>query len=175
MRPASVLARELWRLSWRDRLLLLETIFCLALAALAIAVLPFTHLGLLASFPVCGQAPPQQRRLAETRRVRWAVVACARRVPWRAMCFQQGLAAQFMLRRRGIPSVLSYGVAPDNERGLSAHVWVRDRDVDIIGGAIASRYAVLATFPPQIGNAGSRGVSWLWRGNAKQRADQRNS
>ena len=159
MRPASVLARKLWQLSWRDRLLLLEAIFWLALASLAIAVLPFTHLGRLALFPVCGQAPPQQRRLAETLRVRWAVVACARRVPWRAMCFQQGLAAQFMLRRRGIPSVLSYGVAPDNERGLSAHVWVRDRDVDVIGGEIASRYAVLATFPPQIRNVGPRRVS----------------
>jgi hypothetical protein len=159
MRPAINLARKLWRLSWSDRLMLLEAIFWLALAALAIAVLPFAHIGRLALFPVCGQAPPQQRRLAESRRVRWAVVASARRVPWRAMCFQQGLAAQFMLRRRGIPSVLSYGVALDKRRGLSAHVWVRDRNVDVIGGEIASRYAVLATFPPQIVNARSRRVS----------------
>ena len=45
---------------------------------------------------------------------------------------------------------LYYGAASDAEQGLSAHVWVRDGDVDIVGGEIASRFAVLATFPPQI-------------------------
>ena len=159
MRRAHILARKLWQLSWRDRVSLVEAIFWLALAALAIAVLPFAHLGRLALFPVCGQTPAHPRRLAETRRVRWAVVACARRVPWRAMCFEQGLAVQFMLRRRGIPSVLFYGAAPDDQRGLSAHVWVRDCDVDVIGGETASRYAVLANFPPQTGDASSQRVS----------------
>jgi hypothetical protein len=56
-----------------------------------------------------------------------------------------------MLRRRGIPSVLCYGAARDDRHGLSAHVWVRVDDVDVIGGEIASRYAVLTTFPPQGG------------------------
>jgi hypothetical protein len=68
------------------------------------------------------------------------------------MCFQQGLATQFMLRRRGIPSVLFYGAAPDDRGGLSAHVWVRDGSVDVIGGETASRFALLATFPPQNGS-----------------------
>jgi len=56
-----------------------------------------------------------------------------------------------MLRRRGVPSVLYYGATQDDRTGLSAHVWVRDGDVDVIGGEIASHYAVLATFPPQCG------------------------
>jgi hypothetical protein len=140
--------RKRRRLSWRDRLLLLEATFWLAVAALVIAVLPFRHLERLAAFPLYRQAPPQQSRLTEGQRVRWSVIACARLVPWRAMCFQQGLAAQLMLRRRGIPSVLYYGAALKDQR-LSAHVWVRDRDVDVIGGEIASRYAVLTAFPPQ--------------------------
>jgi hypothetical protein len=53
-----------------------------------------------------------------------------------------------MLRRRGVPSILYYGAAPDNQNGLSAHVWVRDGGVNVIGGEIASRFTVLATFPP---------------------------
>jgi hypothetical protein len=52
-----------------------------------------------------------------------------------------------MLRRRGVPSVLYYGAALDNGSGLSTHVWVRDGDVDVIGGEIADRFAILATFP----------------------------
>jgi len=64
------------------------------------------------------------------------------------MCFEQGLAAQLMLRRRGIASVLYFGVAPNDQNGLAAHVWVRDGDVDVVGGESASEFAVLATFPP---------------------------
>ena len=136
-------------MAWRDRFLLLEAMSWLALAGLAIAVLPFARLGALASPQIGGRALPYQRRLVERSRVRWAVVASARWIPWRAMCFQQALAVQFMLRRRGIASVLYYGAAPDDQRGLSAHVWVSDGDVMIIGGEIASRFAVLATFPSQ--------------------------
>ena len=136
---------RLLQLSWQDRLLLLETLFWLILASLAISILPFRQLGRLASF----RGPSQRRRWLDNCQIRWAVIACANRMPWRAVCFQKGLAAHFMLRTRGIPSVLYLGAALDEQRGLSAHVWVRADDVDVIGGEIASRYAVLATFPPE--------------------------
>ena len=149
MLPAIALMRKFWRLARHDRLLVLEATVWLAVAGFAIAILPFRNVGRLATRPVRRPGLPQQARLTEVRRIRWAIAASATRVPWRAMCFQQGLAAQFMLRRRGVPSVLYYGVAPDDERGLSAHVWVCDGNVDVIGCEIASRFAVLATFPPQ--------------------------
>ena len=73
----------------------------------------------------------------------------SRRVPWRALCFEQGLAAQIMLRRRGIASTLYYGAAPDKAEGLSAHVWVRDGAIDVVGCELAPHYGVLAVFPPE--------------------------
>jgi hypothetical protein len=150
--PAPIgLMRKFWQLPWHDRVLLVEAALLLAVAAAAIAVLPFRSVGHLAALPVRRQAPSQPTRLIEAQRVRWAIAACARRVPWRAMCFEQGLAAQIMLRRRCIPSVLYYGAAPDDKRGLSAHVWVRDGELDVVGGEIALRYAVLAMFPSQPG------------------------
>jgi transglutaminase superfamily protein len=157
--PAFALTRKFWQLPRHDRRLLLEATLGLTVAGFAIAVLPFRKVGQLATRPVRRKALSQQARLTETRRIRWAIIAAATRVPWRAMCFQQGLTAQFMLRRRGIPSVLYYGAAPDEERGLSAHVWVRDGDADVIGGEIASRYAVLATFPSQGGGVANKGLS----------------
>jgi len=51
---------------------------------------------------------------------------------------QQGPAAQFVLRRRGVSSVLYYDAAPDEENGPSAHVWVREGHVDVIGSEIAA-------------------------------------
>jgi hypothetical protein len=141
--------RKFRRLPWHDRLLLLEVIFWLAIAGFAITVLPFRHIGRLAARPIRQPESPLQKQITAVQRIRWAVVTCARRVPWRAMCFEQGLAVQIMLRGRGIPSVFYYGAAPDDQRGLCAHVWVCYGDVAVIGGEIASRYAVLATFPLQ--------------------------
>ena len=143
------LLRRFWRLSWGDRRLLLEAILWLAVAGIAIAVLPFRHVGVLAARAIHRPNPPRQTRLNKVQRIRWAIIATGSRAPWRAFCFQQGLAAQLMLRRRGIPSVLYYGAAQDDVGGLHAHVWVRDGDVDVIGGEIAHCFATLTTFPPQ--------------------------
>lgn len=112
-------------------------------------MLPFRHIGLFAARPIRRPELSHQARREMVRRIRWAIITTAARVPWRALCFQQSLAAQIMLRRRGVPSVLYYGAAQDDRSGLFAHVWVRDRDTDIIGGEIASRFSILATFPPQ--------------------------
>ncbi|QIK95130.1 lasso peptide biosynthesis B2 protein [Sphingomonas sp. HDW15A] len=43
--------------------------------------------------------------------IRRAVAAWGRRLPWRAKCFEQGLAAAWMLRRRGRAYDLHYGAA----------------------------------------------------------------
>ena len=151
------LLRRFWRLSWQDRFLLLEAVFCLAVAGFAVAVLPFRYVGLLAARPVRRLDLPRHARLNKVKRIRSAIISTAARVPWRAMCFQQSLAAQLMLRRRGIPSVLYYGAAQDDLSGLYAHVWVRDGDIDVIGGEIAHRFAILATFPSQDSETGRSG------------------
>jgi hypothetical protein len=135
------------RLPWRDRLLLAEAMWWLTLASAAIAVLPFRRIGPLAMRPVRGPEPPPQLQKTTIRRVRWAIEACARRVPWQAACFQQGLAAQFMLRRRGIASVLYYGAAPDDTQGLSAHVWVEAAGAGVVGHKTAHQFAVLVRYP----------------------------
>jgi hypothetical protein len=147
--PSIVVIRKFWRLSWRDRILMLQAVYWLAVAGFVIAVLPFRHVGRLAARRPRGREPPVQTKRIEIKRIRWAMVVAARHVPWTAVCFQQGFAAQLMLRRRGVPSVLYYGATSEEGR-LSAHVWVRDGDVDIIGSEIAFRFAVLATFPPQV-------------------------
>lgn len=148
-RPTIALIRKLFLLPRHDRRILLEAIWWLAVASFAIAFLSFRHVCRLAARPIARLELPPQTRVREVGRVRRAIIIAARQVPWRALCFQQGLAAQLMLRRRGIPSVLYYGAALGNGNELSAHVWVRDGGVDVIGGKIASHYAQLAAFPPQ--------------------------
>ena len=145
--------RKFWRLSWRDRFLLSEAVLGLGIAGLAIAVLPFRSVGFLAGRPIRRPELPRQERLNNVQRIRWAITRAAARVPWRTMCFEQGLAAQLMLRRRGIPAVLYYGAKQDDHRGLNAHVWVCDGEVEVIGAEIADQFVILTTFPPQESDA----------------------
>jgi hypothetical protein len=135
------------RTSWRDLALLAEAVVLLACARAATAVLPFRALGWIACRFQTTDTPAPVGRVASIDRIRWAVRAGARRVPFRAACFQQGLAAQLMLRRRGVSSTLYFGAAPDSQRGVVAHVWVRHGDVAVVGCEEAARFAVLARFP----------------------------
>jgi hypothetical protein len=125
--------------------MLAEALAALTLASMAIAFLPFRRVAAAASAP--GRSPA--RADPETvRRARSAVTGWSRRVPWRTVCFQKGLAVHWMLRRRGIPSVLLYGARRDGD-GLAAHVWVDVDGETVIGGEEAVGYACLARFPPE--------------------------
>jgi hypothetical protein len=82
--------------------------------------------------------------------LRRAVLAWARRLPWRALCFEQGLAAHVLLQRRGLDSALHYGAATVAGE-LKAHVWVTSGQTAVIGCENRDDYGLLARFPPQDG------------------------
>lgn len=78
----------------------------------------------------------------------WAVEAIARRLPWRTVCIQKGLAVQRLLRSSGVDAILHYGArrAPDSGE-LEAHVWVTVAGEAVIGGEEAVGFAEIAAFP----------------------------
>lgn len=133
------------QISWRERLLLGEAAMLLALSSLAIALLPFRWVTRLAGRP--GAVHRAEDAQVQVEAVRWAVSACGRLAPWNPVCFQHGLAAHWMLRRRHLPSTLYYGASSDPDRGVIAHVWIKSLDLPVIGCEEAGRYAVLAAFP----------------------------
>lgn len=142
--PKRSLQSRLRRLASADGLLLAEALGALAVASLAIRLLPFRRVAAAAARGGAEGAAGDGEAIA---RVRWAVDAWGRRVPWRAVCFQRGLAAHWMLRRRGIASLLHYGVGRLESDRLAAHVWVSVGGRDVIGGEEAPKFACLATFP----------------------------
>lgn len=121
---------RLAQLGWRDRLLLSEAMLCLTIASLLISLLSFSS---IARFVTSGRKAVNPAPAPLARRMAWALNACANRVPWKAVCFQRGLAAQMMLRRRGWAAVLHYGIRRDDDGALAAHVWARSGDIDVIG------------------------------------------
>lgn len=134
------------RLSWTERFTLIEAALWIAVASVTITLLPFRCVRRLGERPVRRTERSSAQHAEIIRKVRWSIAACAKRVPWRAKCFQQGLAAHCMLRSNGVPSILYYGVAPAYAGGLAAHVWVGDGATSIFGENIAG-FAVLATLP----------------------------
>jgi hypothetical protein len=134
------------RLDGERRLLLLEALLVVTVASAAIRLLPFKQAVRLASRRQL-ERQASKAAISHNDNVRWAVERAARAVPWRAVCFQKGLALQWMLRRRGIDALLHYGVGHGDRGELQAHVWVAHGDRIVIGGEEAPRFQRVATFP----------------------------
>ena len=124
--------------------LLAEALIVLGLASLMLAIVPFRRVAQLLAWANRGSREPASANQA--RWIRRAINAWADRVPWRAVCFQRGIAAVIMLRLRGRAATLSYGAARDSNGALVAHVWVRSGSVDVIGCQDAADYGELAVF-----------------------------
>ena len=147
--------KTFWQMSWPNRLLIIESMCWLAMASFLISILSVKHLSYFASLPVRKTILSAETRLKMIRQTRWAVLTCARRLSW-AVCVQQGLAAHFMLRQRGVPSTMFYGAALEQPDKLKAHAWVRADDIDVVGCDIANRYTVVMAFSSEVGFSSHR-------------------
>src|SRR4051794_32110666 len=76
--------------------------------------------------------------------VKWAVESIGDKPFMKALCLPRALAAQAMLRRRGIASRLCLGVARVGE-GLVAHAWIDGQGIPV-GGSEAPRFTRLVEF-----------------------------
>ena len=136
------------------RLLAVEAIVCLLAARLALTLIPFPRLaGWLGTFVppsdpraarTTANPPPQEMALA--REIGWAVTRTARYVPFRAVCLPQAMAAQFMLRRRGVASVMHFGAGKGTDRPLDAHAWLDAAGVEVTGYPVSPHLAEIACF-----------------------------
>lgn len=92
-------------------------------------------------YPACN-AEDERRAV----RIGWAVRRAAGYMPFRAMCFEQALAARAMLDRRGIPATVHYGVAAGAGQSLLAHAWTRAGAQPITGYPLQQRFQEIARF-----------------------------
>jgi hypothetical protein len=124
------------------RAYLREATVMLALAQLAVRFVPADRL-----FSWADRRPRRSNRFAvdEVSRVAWAVERVGNN-PWmNALCLPRALAAQAMLRRRGVASRLCLGVARDGKQ-LIAHAWVEIGENKLILDPAIARFTRLAEF-----------------------------
>ena len=136
------------RRSRQERALLLESSFWLLAARVAVPWFEFRRIARVLRL-VEGDAPdtlPRQEGLTP-QQVAWAVEAVAGHAPWASTCLMRALAGHVLLRRRGISSVLTLGVATTGTSGtIVAHAWLRCGESVLIGGRGTHHFAPLASF-----------------------------
>ena len=92
--------------------------------------------------PAAASVPLTLRQRQMVKRVAYAIPRMGGRVPWRADCLVQALAARHWLARYGIASALCIGVR--NEAEFAAHAWLKVGQEVVTGGDISS-FAPLIT------------------------------
>lgn len=140
---------------WSWRLLVLEALAGLAVASLLLRLLPFRRVAPLLGAVRAAGAPlpycdPDMRQRKRALRIGAAVRRAAGLLPRPALCLPQAMAAQAMLRRRGLHATLHLGALPGGgaavEDGLHAHAWLLLGSVEITGGAERRNFVELARF-----------------------------
>jgi hypothetical protein len=129
-----------WRaLPATKKLLLLEAFVTLLTARCSLALLPVRWIFRWLERPLHNAAESANSDMAE--RIRWAVLSVARYGPISFVCFPQAMAAHAMLRRRGISSIMHYGVRRSADRKMRAHTWLEVDHRMLLGGESALLFA----------------------------------
>ena len=138
----------------RRRLLIVEAAVWLVVARLALIFVAFNRLSpYLGTFLPASDPRAQERedqysdidsRCAED--IGLAVSWSAARVPFKAVCLPQAMAAGFMLRRRGISSSLFFGAVIVNGTSMETHAWLHAAGVEVTGYPVANRFTPIGCF-----------------------------
>ena len=136
------------RRSRQEQALLLESAFWLLAGRIAVPWFEFRRIAgvlRLVETSVADTALTQEGPTPQ--QVAWAVEAVAGNAPWTSTCLMRALAGNVLLRRRGISSVLTLGVATTGASGtIVAHAWLRCGESVLIGGRGMHHFAPLASF-----------------------------
>lgn len=160
MLTVAIIKRKLGRftaLPLREKLWCLLAFWLLGMARLMVLLLPSAVYSRLFGRDM-GVLPlsllvDAERRL-QARRIGNVIAAMANVTPWRSLCLEQALAAQFLLRWYRIPSVVYFGVARGNDKTMRAHAWTCVGPVFATGGSSFSQFTVVRNYLSPAKSAG---------------------
>lgn len=128
-----------------DLVLMIEITAWLGLAWFILKFLPFQQTSILL------QPKVHKREYAlsqvEIAKLSRLINVVSRHLPWRSVCFHQGIAAQRILCRLGITANLHYGVLKQGD-SLIGHVWVTAQGDVVVGGEGVRSCIRFVTFSP---------------------------
>jgi hypothetical protein len=131
-----------------DLLLVLEALALLAFFRVCLALVPVRRIikaitpNRVVTKPAENEIP-SEHDLEAARKVEWAVSAAARHSFVEFVCFPQTLTGYTLLRWRGVPSTMVYGVARSPDGELIAHTWLEVGDKIVTGGDNAAEFTTV--------------------------------
>lgn len=153
-RPRVAALRSFVRVPFATKGMALEAAFFLATARVLVHYVPWRRwrhwIKTSEGEQTASAVPSPDRRIPPAvqplpRKVGRIVRRVAAGVPFEAVCLPQALAAQWMLRRRGVASRLSFGFRrPDAE--LELHAWLTSEGKGVVGHGEAETYCELPSF-----------------------------
>lgn len=110
----------------KQKFMIIEVFFLLGFTRFMILFIPFRKIASLMG-KVMKESPEviSPDLLVTAKQITRYIQKISNFTPWQSKCFVQALSAQFMLKNRGIPSTIYFGVAKDVKQQLLAHAWLR--------------------------------------------------
>jgi Transglutaminase-like superfamily len=139
--------RRVARLSLQDWRYLAIAVKEMLIARIRHATLPIGGILQELQCPVKVDELPLRKAEVDVARLSWAIGAAAARVPWRADCLVQVMAAHRWLRRHRLRSDFFLGVARNFTGALEAHVWLRFDNLEVTGGSGEAFFALIEPRP----------------------------
>lgn len=79
--------------------------------------------------------------------IKMVIKRMPRFVPWKSKCLDQAIAAQRMLKRRGLPTTCYFGVVKsENHEKMNAHAWIRSGKEWIAGYQPNIPYTIVGVY-----------------------------
>lgn len=140
----SGLLRGFQTLSTQERWLALEAAACLLWARVVLALFPLTTAVHILRKTTGGETASSASSTG-VEEIKQALCRAARHAPFKAVCLQQAFAAFLMLRRRGLPAAVHFGVRGKGN-SMAAHAWTLSGKTPIIGVETADQFVPIAVF-----------------------------
>ena len=124
------------RLTWADKVLLVQAVLLLTAVRVGLSLLPFQTLRKLLAGAAKAPASSivQKNPANQPPRVIWAVAVAGRSFPSIGTCLMQAFAAHVLLGRRHYPTQLRIGVTRNEKGKFLGHAWLEREGTVIIGG-----------------------------------------
>ncbi|MCC5939970.1 MAG: lasso peptide biosynthesis B2 protein [Balneolaceae bacterium] len=148
MKRAEIYITTFLKKPLREKWLLIRIIMLLFMVRFLLFVLPFKHFSKLLGKPAdkhSEDAPNPDP--AYTATVSRYISNCSRLVPWDSKCLAQAAAGKMMMRKKGIPATVFFGVKKgDGNEKIKAHAWLSVGPEIVLGGDVAGEYSPISRF-----------------------------
>ena len=115
---------RLWSLSRREKWLFFEASVLLLLSITFVRAIAFKHIDRFLRTRWNDGAQSDNQPEQEIKVLRHSVLRAVNALPFKSLCLSRSIVEFVMLRRRGIPAVISVGARFAGPSCLEAHAWI---------------------------------------------------